>query len=144
VAWSAIPVIGPEAFAKAKTFPFAVALDAGRGQAFVGEFHYDLPVGVHSGTVACTRESLLTFAELEDLKRGGAILWVASPDSVIVEFLTASLQPPAKFGLTPPTCDNVAWLGWRKLQAGESVSPERLEANYMRRSDAEMFVKSGS
>jgi hypothetical protein len=35
----------------------------------------------------------------------------------------------------------IARLGWRKLQAGETVSPEQLEANYMRRSDAEMFVK---
>jgi hypothetical protein len=35
-------------------------------------------------------------------------------------------------------------LGWKKLQARETVSPEQLEANYMRRSDAEMFVKSSS
>jgi hypothetical protein len=32
-------------------------------------------------------------------------------------------------------------VGWRKIQAGETVLPEQLEANYMRRSDAEIFSK---
>jgi tRNA A37 threonylcarbamoyladenosine modification protein TsaB len=40
-----------------------------------------------------------------------------------------------------PNAEMIARLGWTKLQAGETVSPEQLEANYMRRSDAEMFVK---
>ena len=39
---------------------------------------------------------------------------------------------------------SLARLGWRKLRAGETVSPERLEANYMRRSDAEIFAKESS
>lgn len=145
IAWSAVFVAGgPEASTQVMAFPFAVALDAGRGQTFVGEFHFDLSAGSRSGTVTCRRESLLTFGELADLKRSGAIRWVASPDSAVVEFLTANLPPPDKFGVhsvSRPSCDAVAWLGWRKLQAGESVSPEQLEANYMRRSDAEMFVK---
>jgi hypothetical protein len=34
-------------------------------------------------------------------------------------------------------------LGWRKLQSGQSVSPEQLEANYVR-GDTEIFAKSGS
>ncbi len=38
----------------------------------------------------------------------------------------------------------IASFGWKKLQAGATVSPEQLEANYMRRSDAEMFVKQSS
>jgi tRNA threonylcarbamoyladenosine biosynthesis protein TsaB len=148
IAWAAVVVAGgSEASKEVKKFPFAVALDAGRGQTFVGEFCCELPVGSRSGIVTCTRESLLTFAELADLTRSGAILWIASPDPAVLEFLTANLQPPDKFGVyavSRPTCDTLAWLGWRKLQAGESVSPEQLEANYMRRSDAEMFVKQSS
>ena len=46
--------------------------------------------------------------------------------------------------IEPPNAEMIARLGWRKLQAGETVSPEQLEANYMRRSDAEMFVKNSS
>ena len=38
----------------------------------------------------------------------------------------------------------IARFGWKKLQAAETVSPQQLEANYMRRSDAEMFVKRTS
>jgi hypothetical protein len=37
----------------------------------------------------------------------------------------------------------VARLGWRKIQAGDTVAPEQLEANYIRRTDAEMLEKIG-
>ena len=40
--------------------------------------------------------------------------------------------------------DAIARLGWKKILAGETVSPETLEANYIRRSDAEIFSKSRS
>jgi hypothetical protein len=40
-----------------------------------------------------------------------------------------------------PGAAMIARFGWKKMLAGETVSPEQLEANYMRRSDAEMFVK---
>jgi tRNA threonylcarbamoyladenosine biosynthesis protein TsaB len=36
----------------------------------------------------------------------------------------------------------IARLGWRKIEAGETVSPEQLEANYIRRTDAEILAKS--
>jgi tRNA threonylcarbamoyladenosine biosynthesis protein TsaB len=148
VAWHAIFVAGgSEGSAEPKTFPFAIALDAGRAQAFVGEFQFDLPAGSRSGTVVGTRESLLTWPELAELKCAESLLWVASPDVPVLDFLNANLQSPSRSGVysvTRPDCAAIAWLGWRKLQAGESVSPEQLEANYMRRSDAELFVKSGS
>ena len=38
----------------------------------------------------------------------------------------------------------IARLGWRKLQSGETVLPEQLDANYGRSSDAEIFAKSNS
>jgi len=38
--------------------------------------------------------------------------------------------------------DVIARLGWKKVSAGETVSPEALEANYIRRSDAEIFARS--
>jgi hypothetical protein len=36
----------------------------------------------------------------------------------------------------------IARLGWRRLRAQETVTPEQLEANYIRRSDAEIFAKT--
>lgn len=38
--------------------------------------------------------------------------------------------------------DLIARLGWRKIQAHDTISTEELEANYIRRSDAEIFSKS--
>ena len=42
-----------------------------------------------------------------------------------------------------PRSDVIARLGWRKIQAGEIVSPEDLEANYLRRS-SEIFSRGSS
>jgi tRNA threonylcarbamoyladenosine biosynthesis protein TsaB len=146
VAWLAIfGVGGSDGSAEPRISPFAVALDAGRGQVFVGEFLLELPAGSRSGTVKATRESLLTLPELAELNRAESLRWIASPDAAVLDFLKADL--PGRSGVSSisrPDCSAIAWLGWRKLQAGESVSPEQLEANYMRRSDAELFVKSSS
>ena len=38
----------------------------------------------------------------------------------------------------------VARLGWRKIQSRETVTPEQLEANYIRRTDAEVLERIGS
>jgi tRNA A37 threonylcarbamoyladenosine modification protein TsaB len=40
-----------------------------------------------------------------------------------------------------PNAGMIAQLGWEHLQRGETASPEELEANYIRRSDAEIFSK---
>jgi tRNA threonylcarbamoyladenosine biosynthesis protein TsaB len=146
VAWHAIFVAGgSEGSTESKIFPFAVALDAGRGQAFVGEFQFVLPAGSRSGSVVGIRESLLTLPELAELRCAASILWVASPDAAVLDFLNADLQlRSGAYSVARPDCAAIAWLGWKKLQAGESVTPEQLEANYMRRSDAEMFVKQSS
>jgi tRNA A37 threonylcarbamoyladenosine modification protein TsaB len=40
-----------------------------------------------------------------------------------------------------PRSDVIVQLGWRKIVSGETVSPEALEANYIGRSEAELFVK---
>jgi len=45
--------------------------------------------------------------------------------------------------VTRPKADAIARFGFQKIQAGETVSPEDLDANYIRRSDAEI-VKSSS
>jgi len=146
VAWHVIFVVeGSDGSTESKTFSFAVALDAGRSQAFVGEFQFVLPTDSRSGTVVVTRESLRTLPELAELKSAASLRWIASPDLAILDFLNANPQSRSGvYNVARPDCAAVAWLGWRKLQAGESVSPEQLEANYMRRSDAELFVKSGS
>ena len=46
--------------------------------------------------------------------------------------------------LAPISAADVARLGWRKILSGETVTPEQLEANYIRRTDAEMLERIGS
>ena len=67
---------------------------------------------------------------------------VATPDSALAAIATEVDLPVLT--IEPPNSEMIARFGWKKLQAGKTVSPERLEANYMRRSDAEMFVKQSS
>jgi tRNA threonylcarbamoyladenosine biosynthesis protein TsaB len=40
-----------------------------------------------------------------------------------------------------PNAGAIARLGWERLQRGQTVRPEELEANYLRHSDAEIFSK---
>jgi tRNA A37 threonylcarbamoyladenosine modification protein TsaB len=64
---------------------------------------------------------------------------VVTPDPSLIEAATAA-------GLTvvplpPISAAAVARLGARKLRHGETVTPEQLEANYIRRTDAEMLER---
>jgi tRNA A37 threonylcarbamoyladenosine modification protein TsaB len=40
-----------------------------------------------------------------------------------------------------PRADVIARLGWDRIRRGQMMRPEDLEANYIRRSDAEIFSK---
>lgn len=85
------------------------------------------------------REELLSKADFLSGVRDAA---VATPDAVLA---TAAREAGLTvFALEPVSAAMIARFGWQKLQAGKTVPPEQLEANYMRRSDAEMFVKGGS
>jgi tRNA threonylcarbamoyladenosine biosynthesis protein TsaB len=109
------------------------ALDAGRGDIYTGE--YDVPAA--SGQAP--REHMLTRSEFLTHAQG----WnVVTPDDALAEVLrtgglTATTIPPL-------SAADVARLAWRKLQSGATVTPEALEANYIRRTDAEMLEKIGS
>jgi len=109
------------------------ALDAGRGDVYIGE--YEIPVG--SGQVP--RECLLTRSEFLAQAKGWTVV---TADSVLGE--AAGAAGLSVTNLPPISAAAVARLGWRKIQSGETVTPERLEANYIRRSAAEMLEKTGS
>jgi tRNA threonylcarbamoyladenosine biosynthesis protein TsaB len=119
-------------------------LDAGRGEVYCGD--YD--VSGNSAQVRTERlikrEDLfaeargqLPSSETRNGRTGETI--VATSDQSLAEAaqtagLTISLVEPIDAGA-------IARLGWRKIQAGETVSPEQLEANYIRRTDAEILAK---
>jgi tRNA threonylcarbamoyladenosine biosynthesis protein TsaB len=108
------------------------ALDAGRSEVYVGE--YEIPC--ESGTVP--RERLLSRNEFFAQARGWTVV---TPELVLAE--AAAAQGIRVLALAPLSAAAVAALGWAKLRSGETVTPERLEANYIRRTDAEMLERIG-
>jgi len=109
------------------------ALDGGRREVYFGEYE------IRGESAQMFREELLSQAEFLSCAREST---VATPDAALADLARDAGLPV--LAVDPPDSERIARFGWKKLQAGETVSPERLEANYMRRSDAEMFVKPGS
>jgi len=102
-------------------------LDAGRGEVYVGEYE------VRGGRAELREQSIVKLDEfvkqLPQLKNR-----VFSPFSKI------SAQGKAMVTQTEPLqADAVGRIGLKKLLAGNTVDPATLDANYIRRSDAELF-----
>jgi tRNA threonylcarbamoyladenosine biosynthesis protein TsaB len=108
------------------------ALDAGRNEVYVGE--YDVPAV--PGHVP--REHILARGEFLALAKGWTVV---TPDSVLGAAAGAAGLSVSM--LSPVSADAVARVGWPKIRSRETVTPEQLEANYIRRTDAEMLEKSG-
>jgi tRNA threonylcarbamoyladenosine biosynthesis protein TsaB len=109
------------------------ALDARRGEVYVGDYE------VAGESAQIRREQVLSLDDFVTMAKGSAVF--TSDATVAARAISEGLSVSL---IEPVTMDAIARLGWRKLRAGESVSPEQLDAAYMRRSDAEMFLKSGS
>jgi tRNA threonylcarbamoyladenosine biosynthesis protein TsaB len=120
-------------FASGARGKIMAALDAGRSDVYVGE--YNIPAV--SGQVP--REHILTRSEFLAQAKGWTVV---TPDSVLSQ--AAGAAGLSVSTLPPISAAAVAGLGWRKIQSGETVTPEQLEANYIRRTDAEMLEKSES
>jgi tRNA threonylcarbamoyladenosine biosynthesis protein TsaB len=103
-------------------------LDAGRGEVFART--HNVENHTESG-------ELLTIAELQTRT---ATTPVVTPDQNLADLLRSE---GANVTLVPPPrADVVARLGFARIQSGETVAPEALDATYIRRSDAEI-VRSG-
>jgi len=64
---------------------------------------------------------------------------VATVDTALAETFRASGLRVEQ--LEYPGGAVIARLGWERLQRGQTVRPEELEANYIRQSDAQIFSK---
>jgi tRNA threonylcarbamoyladenosine biosynthesis protein TsaB len=103
-------------------------LDAGRGELYAGEYQ------VAGDGAQLLQERLLAKDEFLATAKG---LVVATPDETLARMLRdGGVQVPL------PDAQMIARLGWHKLQANDIVTPDQLEANYIRRSDAEIFSRS--
>jgi tRNA threonylcarbamoyladenosine biosynthesis protein TsaB len=113
------------------------ALDAGRRQAFVGDYelHGESGSGTASGSASCCREHLLLWDELGTLAAGRP---VATPDKSLAEALRQC--GASVLEIQDPGAEAVARIGWKKLVSGDVADVTTLEANYIRRTDAEILV----
>jgi tRNA threonylcarbamoyladenosine biosynthesis protein TsaB len=106
------------------------ALDAGRNEVFLGEYE------IGSAGARMIGERLL----LRDqwLESAGDALIVTSDDALAAAARTKGLHVAQ---VERPRSDAIAQLGCSKIATGQTVSPEALEASYIGRSEAELFVK---
>ncbi|HEY6183748.1 MAG TPA: tRNA (adenosine(37)-N6)-threonylcarbamoyltransferase complex dimerization subunit type 1 TsaB [Terriglobales bacterium] len=101
------------------------ALDAGRGEVYVGEYESGLPM---LSDRLLTRQEMLAAADRKA---------IVTPDAGLAEFARAAGSKVQE--IERPKSDVIARLAWRKLGKKETIAPEFLDANYIRRSDAEIF-----
>lgn len=118
-----------EALAEAGQGRVVAALDAGRDEVFAGDYH------LAGAQVTTHREWLAPLCDFAaDLPPDATVV---TPDERVAELarsrgLSVSIVPR-------PGPDAFARIGLRKLLAGQALTPEQLDANYIRRSDAELF-----
>ena len=105
------------------------ALDAGRKQAYVGDCN------IEGESAACLKEHLLSW---EDIAPYAARGLVATPDFQVAEAVRAAKGVVRE--VESPRADAIARIGWAKFLAGETADIASLEANYIRRTDAEILV----
>jgi tRNA threonylcarbamoyladenosine biosynthesis protein TsaB len=119
-----------EAVVRSGSRPNVVAvIDAGRGEFYVGEYEF----GEHPRMLG---EHLLSREELLSNFRDNPIV---TPDAGIAH---AAQQAGLIADKIPdPRADVIARIGWEKIRLHETIAPEDLEANYIRRSDAEILAK---
>ena len=102
------------------------ALDAGRNEVYAAEFEGGVP----------QKERLLTQEEFLQAARGRAVI---TPDAGIANLARGTASQVQE--IDRPRSDAVARIGWRRILSRDTISAEALEANYIRRSDAEIFSK---
>lgn len=129
---AAVSLLEACVFSSQKTGKVMAAMDAGRGEVYVGE--YEVPAT--TGQLAC--EYMLSKDDFLRRARGWVVV---TPDPTLAETARVARLPVEV--LPPISAAAVARLGWRHIQDGKIVVADQLEANYIRRTDAEMLEKIG-
>ena len=109
------------------------ALDAGRDEIFLGSYE------IVSGRASTQREELRSRAELLGAIQQAEASQIVTSDPGVAE-LVRSIGLSA-LEVERPGSAVAAMIGLQKILAGETVGVEQLDANYIRRSDAEIFSK---
>lgn len=106
------------------------ALDAGRNEVYLGTY------AVSDQDVHCRDQCLLARDEFEHAVAGRSLV---TSDGDIARLARSSGARVIE--VEPIRSDTIARKGWKKIQSGDTIPADELEANYIRRSDAEIFSK---
>lgn len=106
-------------------------LDAGRGELYLGEYQIDEQEARLMGESITKRDEFLTHVPSAPSR-------FVTPISKIAEALaSAGFEATLVSALQ---ADAIGRIGIRKLLAGDTADPATLDANYIRRSDAELYA----
>lgn len=132
----AISVMEAIAYSIKKEGTILAALDAQRSEVFVGEYEVKTVGATHS--ISNLHEALATVSDFTTwLSARTAVSVTYTPDAALLKKVQES-GSPAEF-IARPGADVYARLGLQKFLAGETSPADSLDANYIRRSDAEIF-----
>jgi tRNA threonylcarbamoyladenosine biosynthesis protein TsaB len=104
------------------------ALDAQRNEVYLGEYMLDRGVAARIDDLLVSRDEFLARVQ-------GKV--AVTPD----EELAHIARSADVLRIERPNSADVACIGLQKIARGETISVEELDANYIRRSDAEIFAK---
>src|SRR3954462_4423964 len=104
------------------------ALDAQRNEVYLGEYMMNRGIATKKDEVLVTREQFVARVQ-------GRV--AVTPDEELVK----AARSAAALRIERPNSADIARIGLQKISRGETVTVEELDANYIRRSDAEIFVK---
>jgi tRNA threonylcarbamoyladenosine biosynthesis protein TsaB len=116
-----------------RTGRIAAAIDAGRNEVFFGLYEKS------DDALLLQREELLSQQDFAAALGAEGGVWVITSDAALAEL--AASTDSAVLVVGRPGSDVIGRLGAGKLLAGKTVPVEELDANYLRRSDAELFFK---
>jgi len=135
-----ISVLEAIAFAARKDGLILTALDAQRGDVFVGE--YEARVAPLLDPQITVLHEAIVFGEdfTTWLSGRSAVPVTYTPDASIEKRVRASGSPVEL--VARPAADVYARAGWRRYLAGKTVAADVLDANYLRRTDAEILNES--
>jgi tRNA threonylcarbamoyladenosine biosynthesis protein TsaB len=113
------------------------ALDAGRNEIYVGDYELAAKKPDESQPNPAPRMHSERLLSKEEFLTGAKKIAVITPDSGLAQILLSEGIHCEQ--ISRPDSGAIARLGWEHIQRGQTVQPEDLEANYIRRSDAEIF-----
>jgi tRNA threonylcarbamoyladenosine biosynthesis protein TsaB len=104
-------------------------LDAGREEAFIGEFRVSSLLGIQR-----IEQQIVKLPELASILRPALI---AACDESVAATVHAAGHDVVRVAI--PSAVDIARIGARKLAVGDTVTAALLDADYIRRSDAELY-----